>query len=100
VDRLSAGLGAVMASIPPPGRLRMWQARAILDDLADWRARAATEALRRSPGEEPPAVVAAWTEANAEDLRRAVEVVPSGLGDDALAAASLSLRRLARTINR
>ena len=100
LDRLSAGVEAVIGSIPPPGRLRMWQARAILDDLSDWRSRAAAQVLRRCGGDDPAGAVATWTADHADDLSRAAEVMPSGRVDDALAAASLSLRRLARVLGR
>ena len=99
LDRLSAAVGAVARAVPPPGRLRLWQAQAILDDLADWRRRAAADVLSGSYDGDPDRAVAAWSAAHAEDLQRAAEVAPAG-GADSLAAASLSLRRLARVLSR
>ena len=99
LDHLSAGIEAVLCSVPPPGRLRTWQARAILDDLADWRRRAAVAVLSVRSPRGPEAGVAAWVDAHSEDLGRAAEIIPTA-GADALAAASLVLRRLARALAR
>ena len=98
LDRLASGLGSVLSAIPPPGRLRMWQANAVLDDLSDWKRRASAAILADPGFSTAEAAVSVWTEAHAEDLRRASLVAPSGGGEDAIAAASLALRRLARAL--
>jgi glutamate dehydrogenase len=96
LGRLAAAVGTVLSALPPPGRLRMWQANAVLDDLSDWKRRASAAILADPAFTSPEAAVARWAEAHAEDLRRASLVAPSGGSEDAIAAATLALRRLAR----
>ncbi|HET6964331.1 MAG TPA: NAD-glutamate dehydrogenase domain-containing protein [Acidimicrobiales bacterium] len=98
LDRLESSVTAVLDSSPPPGRLRLWQAQALLDDLGDWRRRVAAAVLAGSEsgaleGTDP---VSNWVAAHADDLRRVADVAPTGTGEDALASATLALRRLSR----
>jgi glutamate dehydrogenase len=88
-------VGAVAEAIPPPGRLRMWQARAILDDLAEWRRSAIRSVLTASYYSSPAATVEEWAGAHADVLARAAAVAPGhGAAGDVLASATLMLRRL------
>jgi len=90
-----AGLVATaLEEMPPPDRFRVWQARAVLDDLRDWRRGAATAALAApGPAEE---LVQAWLHTHREALRRAeqIAVAPRRRGGDLLARADLCRRRL------
>ena len=98
LDRLAGAVGTVLSAIPPPGRLRMWQANAVLDDVSDWKRRASAAILAAPDFAAAEVAVPAWAEAHREDLRRASLLVPSGDGEDAIAAATLALRRLARCL--
>ncbi len=102
LDTLSAAVAAVTEAVPPPGRLRMWQARALLDDLDGWCRRAAVAVLSEggqgASRRDPAVAVDEWVAAHAEDLRRAAAVAPAGATDDPLASAALALRRLDRTL--
>ncbi|HWE55840.1 MAG TPA: NAD-glutamate dehydrogenase domain-containing protein [Acidimicrobiales bacterium] len=101
----AAGLGPLMAAVeavvdvsPPPGRLRQWQARAILDDLVDWRERATARVLADPDFRDPDAAVTAWAEREAAVLRQVQAVAPRAGGTDALASATLAIRRLERSL--
>ena len=98
LDRLAGSVGRVLSAIPPPGRLRMWQANAVLDDLSDWKRRASVAILADPGFSSAEAAVPAWAEAHAEDLRRASLVAPPGGGEDAIAGVTLALRRLVRCL--
>jgi glutamate dehydrogenase len=89
-----AAVAAVAETIPPPGRLRMWQARAILDDLGEWRRQALRAVLADPAFAKPEAAVAAWVADNADVLSRAAMMTPDGRRGDPLASATLMLRRL------
>ncbi|HET9075431.1 MAG TPA: NAD-glutamate dehydrogenase domain-containing protein [Acidimicrobiales bacterium] len=94
LDDLETAARTALEASPPPGRVRLWQARAVLDDISDWRARVAVGVLR--PGAtDGPAALARWIDRHGEDLRRAA-ALGSGApaGSDPLAVASLTLRRL------
>jgi glutamate dehydrogenase len=97
-----AGLGAIETAVDeelgassPPGRLRMWQARALLDDMAAWRRRAAAQVLAGPVAADPAAAVAAWADLHTDDFARAAAVAPAPGVSDVLAAATLTVRRLA-----
>lgn len=89
LEGLGASIRRAMDTSPPPGRLTVWQARALLDDIAAWRRAAATDILAAS------STVPAWAERNQEALASAAALSGSA---DVLAAASLTLRRLSRTM--
>jgi glutamate dehydrogenase len=89
-----AAVGAVAETVPPPGRLRTWQARAILDDLAEWRRQALRAVLADPACSTPEPAVEAWVADNADVLSRAAMMTPDGRRGDALASATLMLRRL------
>jgi hypothetical protein len=100
-----AGSGAITSAVataalvvPPPGRLTLWLARSVLDDLADWRRRAAALVLIRDAN--PSAAVATWAAANADVLAAATGMLGSSsqTGVDLLDTAVLVVRRLQRTI--
>ena len=96
LDRLAADVRAALESSPPPGRVRVWQARAVLDDLADWRGRAVVASLGDGTAEHPGAAVARWVESHRPALQRASAIGGrSPAGSDPLAVAGLTLRRLA-----
>jgi glutamate dehydrogenase len=95
---LASAIGAVLDGVPPPGRLRMWQARALLDDLHDWRRRATVAILAAGPPSDPERSVGAWLSAHAEDLGQAAAMASAGGTADALASATLALRRLERAL--
>jgi glutamate dehydrogenase len=93
---VAALVEGALAATPPPERLRGWQARALLDDLAAWRRAAAIAALSRDPGREAAAAVADWaaSRAPALDAARRLREEPRRDGGDPLALAALILRRL------
>ena len=101
----AAGLGPLTAAIAsvvdggePPRRLRMWQARALLDDLNDWRDRATVAVLTAGPAEDPELALGRWWSAHADELAQAAAVPPGGPTGDPLAAATLVVRRLNRSL--
>jgi glutamate dehydrogenase len=94
LDRIEAAVAAVLEAVPPPGRLRLWQVHVLLDDLADWRRRAAAAVLARPGFTTPDAAVTEWAGEHAEALRRVTEVAPTEGAADPLACATLALRRL------
>ena len=94
---LAGSIGRALDGNPPPDRLRVWQARAVLDDMAAWRRRAARAAL--AEGGPPEAAVSHWAASAGDALRRAAVLDASRDGSaDPLAVATLTLRRLARAL--
>ncbi len=92
----STGLGPLAAALHVVGgRWTSWAARAILDDMATWGARAAAEALAGS-GDAPEAAVAAWVATRRESLARATNLVSSAGGrpTETVAVALLVVRSL------
>jgi NAD-specific glutamate dehydrogenase len=98
LDRIEAAVAAVLDAVPPPGRLRLWQVHVLLDDLADWRRRAAAAVLARPGFTTPDAAVTDWAGEHAEALRRVTDIAPTEGGADPLACATLALRRLGRVL--
>jgi glutamate dehydrogenase len=102
IDRLAGAgelAGAVLAASeasPPPGRIRLWQARAVADDLAAWRRRVARSVLLADPWPGAEAAAAAWAESNRPALARAAALSAAGGSSDPVALAALALRRLAQ----
>jgi glutamate dehydrogenase len=88
-----AAVAAATGTVPPPGRLRAWHARAIGDDLAEWRRDALARILTADPGD-PRSAVEAWAADQAAVLERAARVAPGRAAGDPLASATLMLRRL------
>ncbi len=100
LDALLESVRVVLDGVTPAGRLRVWQARALLDDLDDWRRRAATAVLITASDGDPLRCVDEWLGRHAEELARASAMVAvTGAADDRLAAAALALRRLNRVLN-
>jgi hypothetical protein len=102
--RLADEIDGALSGSPAPERFTVWQARALLDDIASWRRSAAIAALRPpapagsgSPSVVPvPDAIEAWAQARRADLAR-VEQLQATLDRetvDPLAVASLVLRRL------
>ena len=94
LDRLVPAVRQVLGASSPPGRLTVWQGRALLDDIAAWRRAVAIEVLRR-PGT-AVAAVAAWESAGRDELDRALTLLTTldrGSADP-LTVVSLVLRRL------
>lgn len=89
-----AAVAAVADAVPPPGRLRMWQARALGDDLLEWRREALRQVLTSPSFVAPRPAVEAWVAARAEWLDRAMAVAPDAVAGDPLASITLMLRRL------
>jgi NAD-specific glutamate dehydrogenase len=89
-------LGTVLRLQPSNGRWARWQARALLDDLAAWRRRATSEALRAGPPNDPERAVGAWELAQNDRFVRVrhllanVDACPA----DTLMLVSLALRNL------
>jgi glutamate dehydrogenase len=89
-------LGTVLRLQPSNGRWAGWQARVLLDDLAEWRRRATIEALRAGPPNDPERAVGAWELAQhdrfvrVQHLLASVDTCPA----DTLLLVSLALRNL------
>jgi NAD-specific glutamate dehydrogenase len=101
-DRLAADIAAVIGVSPPPERFRVWQARALLDDLETWSQSALLDALGACrPGEAAEAVTA-WAAGQAALLASVAELTssPRHAGSDVLALVSLVLRRLRQATGR
>jgi glutamate dehydrogenase len=96
LPELAEGVRQVLEAVPPTGRLRTWQARALLDDIESWRRRAAAAILGDAELTIPEQAVGAWADRHRDELLRAAAVTPSEGRGDPLAAATLALRRLAR----
>ena len=92
VDRITGTVRTAVDSSPPPSKLLVWQARAVLDDLVDWRRKVSLQAVRAA-GTAQATRAASGFQASDE-----LEVLdsPGGSCGDLLAAASLALRRLRR----
>lgn len=92
---LGAALRAALDTSPAPDRVRVWQVRAAIDDLAEWRYRAAGQALSGAVPAGLDAAVAHWEDRHRDALRRsaALREAVAG-GSDPVAVASLTLRRL------
>jgi glutamate dehydrogenase len=105
LDRLVADIRAAAVAPPPPSRLTLWHARALLDDIAAWRMTATISALRgaggppRAEGESglsAPTAVAEWIEAHRLQLQRASKLLADldrGTSEP-MTVAALVLRRL------
>lgn len=91
----SAGLTrlAGVLSAPRGGRLTRWHARSLSRQLADWRARAVTEALSVAPTRDVKAAVSSWAAAHSQSLARCVELVGyfDPASPDALSVAALAV---------
>jgi glutamate dehydrogenase len=94
VDSITALVDAALTTHPLPGRFSVWQARALLDDLAVWTSEAAEAALSQAPAAGGVGAVATWLEPRAAALGRATSLAASPAGADPLAVAALSVRRL------
>ena len=93
--RIASRLRAELDGSPVPDRVRVWQIRAVLDDLADWRDEAVAGILAGAGSEEVAAAVARWGAEHEDTLRRAAAVAgAAGPDSDPVAVASLTLRRL------
>ena len=95
LGRLESSVAAVLESMPPPGRLRQWQARGLLDDLTAWCRDETVAILAETDFRDPETAVAAWADRHAADLTRAAAVAAMDAADP-VASASLALRRLPR----
>ncbi len=93
VERITAIVDTAMESSPPPSKLLVWQARSIMDDLAEWRRDVSVQAARLEGN------TATSSDPGALRVPAASEVLDSSAAScgDRLAAASLSLRRLRRS---
>jgi NAD-specific glutamate dehydrogenase len=89
-------LGTVLRLQPSNGRWAGWQARALLDDLAEWRRRATSEALRAGPPNDPERAVGAWELAQNDRFVRVRHLLASvdACPADTLMLVSLALRNL------
>jgi glutamate dehydrogenase len=98
VDLLVAAVDSETAAVPPPGRLTLWLARSVIDDLADWRRRAAASIL--GSGAPPAAALSEWQSRNADVLASADRMLgrPTPAAGDLLDVAVLVVRRLQRAI--
>lgn len=96
LGRVTASVAAVLDTGSPLGRVRMWLARAALDDVARWRRRVAAAIL--SGGGPAGKAVTDWAEAHAEQLRSAADLIGAPGGEDGLASAFLVVRRLERLL--
>jgi glutamate dehydrogenase len=96
VANLSRLVTASWEAAPSPGRYRLWQGRALLDDLSALLRKAATAALSARPGSAADEAIAAWLAPRADKLvpigRLALSPVRGGR--DPLALASVCVRRL------
>ncbi len=101
LDRLVADIRLAAAAPPPPSRLTLWHARALLDDIAAWRMAATISALGAAgvtagSGRSPASAVADWVEAHGLQLARASKLLAAldrGTSEP-LTVAALVLRRL------
>lgn len=92
VDRIAGALrGATMG-----GRWRSWLARAMLDDLSDWRRQAAVGVLREAGTPAGPAL--GWAKRHDRDLTAARDLLHAldEPGTDPVAVVAIALRRLPR----
>jgi glutamate dehydrogenase len=101
LDRLIVDIRIAAAAPPPPSRLTLWQARALLDDIASWRMSATISALGAAgetggSGPSPAAAVADWVEAHSFQLERASKLLAAldRGSPEPLTVAALVLRRL------
>jgi glutamate dehydrogenase len=97
LDRLASDVRAATARPVPLSRLTAWHARALIDDIADWRMSATIDAFRLSPPGAPAAeVVSNWVQAHEKELAQASQLVTTlgREGSDPLTVAALVLRRL------
>jgi glutamate dehydrogenase len=94
LDRVVEAVSRALSVSPPPSRLTVWHGRALLDDMAAWRAAAAAAVLAdpRPPSE----ALTAWETAHAGELGRARALLTSFGPEtpDPLAVVALVLRRL------
>jgi glutamate dehydrogenase len=93
LDGLGQAVRSVLETSPPPSRLTVWQARALLDDIASWRRDAAIGILQ-GPG------LAPWIDQHQAVLTEAAAAAALPRRDriDPLAAADLTIRRLRRAL--
>ncbi|HUJ65737.1 MAG TPA: NAD-glutamate dehydrogenase domain-containing protein [Acidimicrobiales bacterium] len=97
LDRLVVDVRTAAAAPPPPSRLTLWQARALLDDISAWRVTATISALRAADtSSSPESAVAEWVEAHRLQLARASKLLASleSGTSEPLTVAALVLRRL------
>ncbi|HET6875768.1 MAG TPA: hypothetical protein VFH70_13360, partial [Acidimicrobiales bacterium] len=91
ISDLGNRIAAALAGSPPPDRLRVWQARALEDDLGIWTRRAAAAILRE--GAEP----GDWMGARRRHFEEAAAIqAVSATAADPLSVVTLVLRRLQR----
>ena len=92
-ERIAGVVASALESTPPPSKLLVWQARAIMDDLAEWRRevslRAARPDAKAGPGGDPIRM-------HSTDALDVLDSPGASCGDR-LSAASLALRRLQRS---
>jgi glutamate dehydrogenase len=93
---IAALISGALSASPPPGRLRVWLARALRDDLSGWSRQAATSALEAEPTADGRGAAAIWVASKADSLSRVASLAlsPQPQGADPLALASLCVRRL------
>ena len=92
---LAAALRGALDAPQPPDRVRVWQVRAVLDDLADWRYRAAAQVLAGCGPGTLDGALSRWAARHGEALRRSAALRESATGGaDPVAVAALTLRRL------
>jgi hypothetical protein len=93
LDRLGQAIRIVLQTSPPPSRLMVWHARALIDDIGEWRRDAAIRILQ-GPGLEE------WIGDHQAVLNEAATVAtfPQRDRSDPLAAADLTIRRLRRAL--
>jgi len=91
-------LVSLVKSIPSQGRWASWQARAVADDLADWRCEATQKALIDAPREPPGTVVEGWYRRRGDLLAEVATLIGALEPNrpDALIVATLALERLVR----
>jgi glutamate dehydrogenase len=98
VDQLAGGVLSALRGAPPPDRLRVWQGRALIDDLREWRSKAARHALSDGPNE-VAASVQRWAARHQTSLQQAAVLLRTVGGQaDPLAVATLALRRLNKAL--
>jgi glutamate dehydrogenase len=91
-DRLEATLTEALDASPPPSRVLVWQARAVLDDLDAWLQRAATWMLEQGQVKDDPTSVLAPL---ILDALAVLDSAPERAADR-VAAGALVVRRLHR----
>jgi glutamate dehydrogenase len=95
---LVSAVEEVLDSSPPPSRLVVWQARAVLGDLARWRRRAVAAILAAPAGVPAADAAESWADDHHSAFERVLALAPGRGTDDSLAWASLAVRRLEQAL--